>query len=889
MKITNKRILALLRTTAFVVVAGMMNSYADETTDKQAYLNGTNRVLEGGYQLPDDTPGVTREATLVSGTGATAVFDIETTITPATNTNGVVSGPYEAPFVNSGISDVPYLDGTADVRDVDIRMEGGRVGQLWGTYHYSDVPSGTITMDISGGEVGILYGGANLNNSTNVSPGFTPAQVQGIEINMTGGNVGQIRAGNSSGEGGAASAQSVGAGGITVNISGGVVGKEGQQDAIRGGGGAYNGVDGKVSINISGESSIIGDVYAGGRVSTVDSTEINISGGSIDGNVYGGGSYDDGVATVTNDTRISISGGSINGDVYAAGMNDQVGGNTSIVMLGDTARVSGTLHGGSNNSAATTPGRVAGSRSIELGTAASSYSGAVRLADFTAVNVNNGSTTIESLDTAAEGTSVRVAQAGTLNTRAGVLTGLERLDVAGGTLNIDMQGSNAPAATGQALTLADGSTVNITNTADDTGSISVFGFDKVENVGNVSLTLNGAAVSASMWDMDNGMLIIKELSPASLSLNRNQSRFYNVLLAMNADNNLRPALAELVNSRDEQAVKAGLDALSGHEYATAMSSQIDGNMGHLRRLRASMGKGTPLQKGSTLVETTVNEKTGTVTEVAAITTPRRWRFGVQGFYEESDIDSDSHGEGYDRTEAGAMLTAEYLLRNDLVIGGALSYGRTSLRTDHARSRHEDNTRFDIYNLRQDKRWTFATSIGMGLHNLDMRRHNTRKSDVDGYAINFMHETAYALMQGESSNVQVYGGVDTSWNKMDSMRESGGEYKLRLRKQTAWATDVNMGLRFNMALPSVWAAPAGLLSVQTGAVGSVGDVNPAAKLSLDGYKYRQDCATRDRWGWEIGAGVDVPVSDTVSIFGTAEGIIRSDSHAFDGQLGLRMAF
>ena len=235
MKITNKRILALLGTTAFVVVVGTMSGKADDTTDKQAYLDGTRRVLVGGYELPPDLAGVTREAVLVSGTGNLAVFDTTTSITDATNTAGAVSGPYEAPFVNSGINQVPYLDGIADVRDVTINMDGGKVGYLWGTYQYSDVGSGKITHNISGGTVGLLYGGANLNNSTNVRPGYTPGQVTGVEINISGGTIGQIRGGNSSGEGAAESAQAVGAGGVVINLTGGTVGKEGQQDAIRAG------------------------------------------------------------------------------------------------------------------------------------------------------------------------------------------------------------------------------------------------------------------------------------------------------------------------------------------------------------------------------------------------------------------------------------------------------------------------------------------------------------------------------------------------------------------------------------------------------------------------------------------------------------------------------
>ena len=889
MKIRNKRILALLSTTAFVVVAGTMSGKADETTDKQAYLDGSRRELVGGYQLPADVAGVTREATLVSGTGTQALFDTVTTITSATNTTGVVSGPYEAPFVNSGIAQVPYLDGVSDVRNVTINMEGGSVGNLWGTFQYSDVASGKITHNISGGTVGRLYGGANLNNTTNALPAYTPGQVTGVEINISGGTVGQIRGGNSSGEGGADSAQAVGAGGVTINLTGGTVGKAGQQDAIRAGGGAYNDVDGKVTINISGDdTTVLGDVYAGGRQSTVDSTEINISGGEITGDVYGGGTYDAAAATVTNDTKINISGGTINGDVYGAGMNDQVGGNTSIVMTGDTARVNGTLYGGSNNSAAATAGTVGGMKSIDFGTADAAYTGSVNLADFTEVNINNGTTTIESLTNAAEGTNVTVELNGTLDTRAGVISDVENLTVLGGTLNIDMNGSNDTGVSGKSLTLTNGSRINVTNAADDSESISVFGFDEVEDMGEVAITLNGNTVSANLWDLSNGMLTIKELSAATLSLTPNQRHFYAALQAMEADGNASPQISSIVNSRDEAAVKAQLNAMSGHEYATAMASQLDGNIGHLRRLRASMGKGAPLGARTTGGQAVCN-KSGEIMTTNEITDMRRWRMGVQGFYEQSKIDADSHGDGYDRTEAGAMLLAEYFVCDALTMGAAVSYGRTTLDTDNARRRHEDNTRFDLYGLYGSGRWSTATSIGMGFHNHDMRRHKLHATDADGYSINFMHEAAYALMRSETSSLQLFGAVESSWNRLDSFRERGGADALYIRKQDAWATDVTMGVRFNMELMPLGNAPAGMFSLQTGATGSVGDVNPAVRMSMNGYDYRQECAGRDRWGWEIGAGVDVPLTESISLFGTAETIIRGDSHTFDAQVGMRVTF
>ena len=884
MKIRNKRILALLSTAAFVVVAGTMSCKADETSDKQAYLDGTRRELVGGYQMPPDVAGVTRQATLVSGTGAMAVFDINTTITDATDAQ-YVAGPYSVPYVNSGIDQVPYLDGVADTRDIVIDMEGGNVGKLLGTYLHSDVTSGKITFNISGGTVGTLVGGANMTDSTNARPEYTPAQVQGVEINITGGSVGQIRGGNTTSEGEAAASHNIGADGVTINISGGTVGKEGQQDAIRGAGGSFDGVDGKVRINISGSAEVIGDVYAGGRQSTVDSTEINISGGEITGNVYGGGTYDDAPATVTNDTRINISGGTINGDVYAAGMNDQVGGSTAIVMTGDSATVTGTLNGGSNNAAADTPGSVAGMKSIDFGTAAAAYSGAVRLADFTEVNVNNGSTTIESLTNAADGTSVTVELNGTLNTKAGVISGVEQLSVLGGTLNVDMEGSNDAGATGKSLTLASGSTVNVTNAADASGRIAVFGFDEVDNVGEVAITLNGETVSANLWDLENGVLIIQELNAGTLSLNNNQRRFYSVLQAMDADGNASPAVSELVNSRDEVAVKAQIDSMSGHEFATAMSSQLDGNMAHLRRLRASMGKGASLGFTTTHVPGSVDNKGNELSPASTVTDMRRWRVGVQGFYDNNKVDADSHGPGYNRTEAGAMLLLEYMADEDATMGVAVEYGRTSLGTDDARRRHEDNTRFDVYSVYGKARWSFVTSLGMGLHTHHMKRWSKKAMDADGYAINFMQEVAYDVMKTESSNVQLFGAVESSWNHLDSFRDGA----LTVRSQDAWATDVILGVRYNAMLTPLGDAPAGMFTVQTGAIGSVGDVNPAVKMRYEGYDYRQECAQRERWGWEIGAGLEVPVSNRVSLFGSAEGIIRGDSNSFDAQVGMRVAF
>ena len=71
--------------------------------------------------------------------------------------------------------------------------------------------------------------------------------------------------------------------------------------------------------------------------------------------------------------------------------------------------------------------------------------------------------------------------------------------------------------------------------------------------------------------------------------------------------------------------------------------------------------------------------------------------------------------------------------------------------------------------------------------------------------------------------------------------------------------------------------------------SIGDIKSGVDMNLGGYGYCQESATRNRWGWNIGAGVDVPVRTNVSVYGTAEAVLRGDSNSVDGQIGVKVSF
>lgn len=262
-----------------------------------------------------------------------------------------------------------------------------------------------------------------------------------------------------------------------------------------------------------------------------------------------------------------------------------------------------------------------------------------------------------------------------------------------------------------------------------------------------------------------------------------------------------------------------------------------------------------------------------------------WRAGVSTFHDETNIDTDARGDGYDRSETGAMLNAEYVTGENLTLGGAISYGRTNLRTEGAMRRHEDNTRFDLYALYGCHGWSFATSIGLGIHDHELKR-RLAHTRADGYAFNFMQDAAYTVLKNDKNTLQIFGTVETGRNHMCRFNDG----LLSGAAQNAWATDVTMGTRYSRTLPSVCNnAPAGVFTAQTGVTASIGDVQSELDLSMHGYTYRQESAKRNRWGWNLSAGVDVPVHSNVSVYGAAEAILRGDSQRMEGQIGVRVAF
>lgn len=288
---------------------------------------------------------------------------------------------------------VPTYQGT-----LKITVTGGRVTDLYGAgsaaYVISNDTASAVDITVSGGTVKNLYAAGRGWDPTS-SFGFStdtvpvpqklnnPASDLGsltgnATIKVTGGTVGNIY---SSGEGiqrpdhsindtranaylKGASSVSISGGTVTGNVYGGGKGvsENGYEECAR--------IDGASAVNISGSAVIQGDIYGGGQYGPVHgSTSVGITGGTVEGNVFGGAVGTSGTVLVTGGSTLNMTGGLVQGNLYGGSKLSNDGSQLSdeeaipdlvfVNLTGGTVR--GNVFGGSYQ------GTVNGSTHVHVG------------------------------------------------------------------------------------------------------------------------------------------------------------------------------------------------------------------------------------------------------------------------------------------------------------------------------------------------------------------------------------------------------------------------------------------------------------------------------------------------------------------------------------------
>lgn len=360
------------------------------------------------------------------------------------------------------------------------------------------------------------------------------------------------------------------------------------------------------------------------------------------------------------------------------------------------------------------------------------------------------------------------------------------------------------------------------------------------------------------------------------ALSHNQRAVYNALFDIvqsGADRGELTEMAEAVFAAPDAATAAAvLDKVSGAELATAMSSQIEGNLAHLRRLRSHIGSGQGFSA----------DGQGSVY--------------VAGYGDWQRVKADALGRGIHRSEWGGLLGIENKLAENSISGVALSSGRARVEPSAADRYHENTTHVDFYVVAGlGNGWQSVTSLGAGLHEFSATRHlpggYRAKSSVNGASFNMQEELSCTFSLDESSSLQPFFQLETSANGINAFEETGaGSASLRGDSRSAWATEITLGARYVQSFDA--SAGKGYFSVQTGVTMSVGDTTADLDLYFVGAsekRFRVSTADRNRWGYNLGVGLFLPMSASTAVTASAGTVLRGDSGETSASVGVRISF
>ncbi len=352
MKIKNLIVLSLLAALSVGTSAyGIADSY-----NYSSYTNVTHNNENGSVTI-----------TVKDGANLSA-FDMfyYTQDSGEKNDDGVLIGGAYDPLLHKSYKD----NGT--VKSVTINLEGGEgLKQILGIGYSCSNVSGPITINVNGGNHGMIIGGVHYPS------GVQPISEQGVfapknenndvTITVNGGHVDEIRGGNNNSASkihdyivanGTGDRPWAHGGDVKIVINGGTVGTAINEDAIVATGSCHS-IDGDVSVEINA-GEVTGIVYAGGRNSYSEiggDTFVAITGGKVDGSVYAGGTINDNkygskdapAPIVKGSTKVEMTGGEVTGDLYGAGDTDTVEKDT-VVTIGGDAIVGGNVYGAGKNS-----------------------------------------------------------------------------------------------------------------------------------------------------------------------------------------------------------------------------------------------------------------------------------------------------------------------------------------------------------------------------------------------------------------------------------------------------------------------------------------------------------------------------------------------------------
>lgn len=425
-KVLKRQVMAALAVTALLGAVCPAVQAEDIVVDNKAMnvFGGKTATADVSQSAPGTDLSDSQEAgkaniTMQLGAGETASNIYGGGDALALTTNKQSAFDVEAKTVTAG-ADINLMSGTAD----SVYGGGGAVAYNWA--NASAEMTDTVNIHIDGATVNGVFGNGlalgtgtadNGNNSTWGLTGLATVSAVDTNINMQSGTVAGIIGGGvalDDTEAQNTNAFATTSGTASINVNGGTVSRLPSSSLFASAAGI---------ADAAGDAAIAagGVAYGGGAVADVANAVVNINGGEVNGDIYGGGIAAYGWNGVggshVGNSTINLNGGKVVGDVYAGGAASSTdlkenGGYIHATATVDTAVINlagtevtgilygvGTVDGKVNGGTSTASSTVKNSTlnligTNELGLVGEAGLESSKIQSFDAVNFKAGSETV---------------------------------------------------------------------------------------------------------------------------------------------------------------------------------------------------------------------------------------------------------------------------------------------------------------------------------------------------------------------------------------------------------------------------------------------------------------------------------------------------------------
>lgn len=277
--------------------------------------------------------------------------------------------------------------------------------------------------------------------------------------------------------------------------------------------------------------------------------------------------------------------------------------------------------------------------------------------------------------------------------------------------------------------------------------------------------------------------------------------------------------------------------------------------------------------------------------------------GIQAWAQaDSSITSSNSGDeavGYDYNTWGATVGANVDLSENVIVGMSFSasYGELDVDSADKATGNNDAYYINFFTRHQTGRWTQLLILTVGSNDMDLTRNvgpYSAEGSTSGSSYSAYYELGYTLGLTDDFTHVIQPMVSASITsaKVDGYSESGsiGNAGLDYDGGSYVYGTVGIGLRYQGVIYESVFERNGVLELRGQITQDFGDTTDEATVSMAGGKANSVYGTdTSGTGFNLGAGLSIPVQMQTTIFADADMTIRTDYTGFRATVGFRYDF